>query len=116
MSDLEDVKPTNETLFIGGRERQIKYGFSAWAKLEERYGGVKNLKQMEKDMTEKPFSTLPFLIYNGLVDKEGVTEETVLDDFTMGDVQKIAEVLTRALWGSVPQDDGTEKKMTQKKS
>lgn len=114
MSELSKVKPSEKTLFIGGRERQLKYGFSAWAKLEEKYGGVKNLGNMEQDMREKPFQTLPFLIWIGLTDKEGITEETVLDDYSMQDLEKVSEVLASALYGSLP--EGTEeKKIAEKK-
>lgn len=109
MSELEKVKTTEASLKLGGRERKIKYGFSAWAKLEEKYGGVKNLGQMEKDMQEKPFQTIPFLIWIGLQDKEGLTEETVLDDYSMQDVDKISEVLASALYGSLPKAEEEKK-------
>lgn len=114
MSELTLVKPTEASLVIGGRERKIKFGFSAWAKLEEKYGGFKNIGQMEKDMQEKPFQTIPFLIWIGLQDKEGLKEETVLDEFGMEDMGKVSEVLGRALYGSLPEET-EEKKMTESK-
>lgn len=109
MSELEKVKSSDVTLKIGGRERKIKFGFSAWAELEKKYDGIKNLGQMEKDMQEKPFQTIPFLIWIGLQDKEGLTEETVLDDFGMQDVEKISEVLASALYGSLPKAEEEKK-------
>ena len=109
MSEIEKVKSSDVTLKIGGRDRKIKFGFSAWAKLEEKYNGIKNLGQMEKDMREKPFQTIPFLIWIGLQDKEGLTEETVLDDFGMQDVEKISEVLASALYGSLPKAEEEKK-------
>ena len=109
MSEIEKVKSSDVTLKIGGRDRKIKFGFSAWAKLEEKYNGIKNLGQIEKDMREKPFQTIPFLIWIGLQDKEGLTEETVLDDFGMQDVEKISEVLASALYGSLPKAEEEKK-------
>lgn len=102
MSELEKVKSSDVTLKIGGRDRKIKFGFSAWAKIEEEYNGIGNIAQLEKDVEEKPFKYIPHLIYLGLQDKEGVTEETVLDDYSMGDIKDICEVLYKALYGSLP--------------
>lgn len=109
MSELEKVEKKDVTLVIGGRERVLKYGFSAWAQLEKRYNGVKNLDKMEQDIQEKPFETIPFLIYIGLQDKEGVTEENVLDDYGMGDIQEVSEVLYSALYGSLPKAEEEKK-------
>lgn len=101
-SELEKVRPTEATLEIGGRERKIKFGFSAWAKLEDEYGSLQNFGKIEEDIREKPFHVVPHLIWLGLSDREGVTEETVLDDYGMGDMDMIVEVLNRALYGSLP--------------
>ena len=38
--ELEKVKDEKVTLFIKGREREIKYGFSAWAVIEDELGGL----------------------------------------------------------------------------
>lgn len=113
--ELEKIEPTNCTLKIAGKERQIKFGFSAWAKIEKTYGSVSNFAQIEKDMQEKPFETIPKLIYIGLVDKEGVTEETVLDDYGFEDIELISKVLTQAMVGSLPVDKSKKKVTTMKK-
>ena len=109
MSELEKVKSSDVTLKIGGRERKIKFGFSAWAKIEEEYNGIGNIAQLEKDVEEKPFKYIPHLIYLGLQDKEGLTEETVLDEYSMQDVEKISEVLASALYGSLPKAEEEKK-------
>lgn len=103
-TELENVKPEKVTLFIHGKEREIKFGFSAWAKLEKELGGIKNLTKMQKHIEEEPFNTIPHLLYLGLVDKEGVTEENVLDDYGLNDIQMITEIFNKALYGSLPQD------------
>lgn len=112
MSELEKVETTDVSLKIGGRERKIKYGFSAWAKLEKKYGGVKNLSKMEEDMKTAPFETIPFLIWIGLQDKEGLQEENFLDEFGMADIEMVSEKLAQALYGSLPKE-AEEKKMTE---
>ena len=109
MSELNKVKSAATTLKIGGRDRVIKFGFSAWSKLEEKYGGIKNIENLQKDVEEKPFQTVPYLIWLGLQDKEGVTEETVLDDYGMSDIAKISEVLYGALYGSLPKAEEEKK-------
>lgn len=113
MSELEKVKPTDVTIKIGGKERNLKYGFSAWAKIEEKYNGIRNIAKMEADMVDRPFQTLPFLIWIGLTDKEGLSEETVLDEFGMADLKEISDKVAMALYGSVPAEV-EEKKIVKK--
>ena len=119
--ELNKVKSEKVTLFIHGKDREIKFGFSAWGKLEKEYGGVKNLDKMEKDIEEKPFEKIPHLLFIGLKDKSSftdskgnkypeVTEDNILDDYGMNDIQMISEVFTKALYGSLPQSSETEKK------
>lgn len=119
--ELSKVKSEKVTLFIHGKDREIKFGFSAWGKLEEEYGGVKNLDKMEKDIEEKPFEKIPHLLFIGLRDKSSftdskgnkypeVTEDNILDDYGMNDIQMISEVFSKALYGSLPQSSETGKK------
>ena len=77
MAELEKIKAKKVTMFIHGKEREIKYSFSTWAKIEDEIGGLDNLEELEKRVEQRPFATIPHLIYLGLVDKEGVTEENV---------------------------------------
>lgn len=109
-TELGKVKPTKVTLMIHGKEREIKFGFSAWAKLEEEYDGLKNLSKMEEQLQNKPFQIIPHLMYISLVDKEGVTEENILDDYGLGDIPYVTEVLKKALYGSLPSATSEEKK------
>ena len=100
--ELDNVRGEKVTLMIHGKEREIKYGFSAWAILEKEMGGLKNLAKLEKQIEEIPFQTLPHLIYIALVDKEGVTEENVLDDYGLQDIELISEKFNKAIYGSLP--------------
>lgn len=108
-NELEKIAPEKVTLKIHGKDREIKFGFSAWAKLEKEYGGLKNLDKLQKKIESEPFETIPHLLWLGLRDKEGVTEEDILDDYGLGDVQYISEKFTEALYGSLPQDESGKK-------
>lgn len=100
--ELQKIKNEKNTLKIKGREREVKFNFSAWAKLEEEYNGLEDFGNIEKDITEKPFNTIPHLIYIALQDKEGVTEADVLDEYGLADMPLITQVLYSALYGSLP--------------
>ena len=103
--ELEKVDSKKVTIKIKGKERELKFGFKAWAILEREYGGIKNILKLQKEVEERPFETLPHLIYVGLVDKEGVEEDSVLDDFGLGDIDYISGKFAEALYGSLPEVD-----------
>ena len=111
MTELDKVKSEKVTLKIGGKEREIKFIFSAWAEIEKLYGGMKNIDKLEKDLEEKPFEMLPKILYIGLRDKEGVTEENILDEYELKDIDIIKEVFLKAFLGSLPQDEGKNGKV-----
>jgi len=108
MAELDKVKSEKVTLKIKGKEREIKYGFSAWGKIEEELGGLDKLDKLQEQVEKYPFKTIPHLIWIGLVDKEGVTEETVLDEYGLGDIDMITSVFEKALYGSLPSDTKKE--------
>ena len=101
--ELEKVDSKKVTIKIKGKERELKFGFKAWAILEREYGGIKNITKLQKEVEEKPFETLPHLIYVGLVDKEGVEEDSVLDEYGLGDIDYISGKFAEALYGSLPE-------------
>ena len=103
--ELDKVRGEKVTLFIKGKEREIKFFFSTWAILEKEYGGLKNLEKLQKQVEEMPFNTLPHLLYIGLVDKEGVTEENILDEYGLADIEIVSDVFNRAIYGSLPVDE-----------
>lgn len=114
--ELDKIEPTKCYISINGEKREVKFTFSAWAKLEKKYGSINNIGQIEVDLQERPFEVLPELIYIGLVDKSGIDEdklETILDDYDMNNITEIADVLNIALSGSLPVDN--KKKVVQQK-
>lgn len=113
--ELEKVKPEKVTLMIHGKEREIKFGFSAWAKLEKEYGGLDKLGDLENEIEQRPFNVIPHLMFIGLVDKtpyideQGnaypeVTEDNILEEYGLSDIKMITEVFNRALLGSLPKE------------
>ena len=123
IKELENIEPKKAMLLIHGKEREIKFNFSAWAKIEKEIGGFKNVDKLEKDIEDKPFEIIPHIMFIGLVDKSAytdengkqypeVTEENILDDYGLADVQKITEIFNIALYGSLPKDtDGKKEEM-----
>lgn len=114
-TELAKVESAAKTIKIRGKEREIKFGFSAWAELEKKYDGIKNFGRIEKEMEQYPFRTIPELIYIGLADKDeaakdGITKENCLDEYGMADIKAITDVLQSALYGSLPHDDPAKKK------
>lgn len=107
--ELSKIKNAKNTINIKGREREVKFNFSVWAKLEEEYNDLKDFANIEKDITEKPFRTIPHLIYLALQDKEGVTEENVLDEYGLADMPEITRILYTALYGSLPEVESKKK-------
>ena len=117
--ELDKIKKTENKLMIGGKERVIRFGFSAWAKLEEMYGSIQNIERLEKEMEDKPMTHLIELCWIGLTDKQAynadgkatgkqLNKETLLDDYTMADVEMVTNVVMGALYGSLPKDEEKE--------
>lgn len=109
--ELEKIEPTKTSIKVKGKERELRFSFSAWAEIERMYGGVANFTRIEKDVQEKPFQTLPKLAYIGLVDKTGVEEEHCLDDYSMAEIEEVAQIIFNTLAGSLPQDKKKLKKV-----
>ena len=119
--ELDKVKPEKVMLKIQGKEREIKFGFSAWAKLEKEFGGLKNLDKLQEQIENEPFNVIPHLMYMGLVDKSAytdekgftypeVTEENILEEYGLADMELVIGVFEKALYGSMPEDNSKKSK------
>jgi hypothetical protein len=111
VTELEKIEPKIYSLKIAGKDREIKFNFSAWREIEKKYGSVNNVQQLVQDMSEKPFQTLPEIVYMALVDKEGVTAEDCLNDYTMVEMKSIVEIVSEALKSSLPSEFVSKKKV-----
>lgn len=121
MKELEKIEPGKVTLKIYGKEREIKFGFSAWAKLEKEFGGLKHLDKLQEQIENEPFTVIPHLLFIGLLDKSAYTDESgksypeiteanILDEYGLGDMQMITEVFQKALYGSLPKEEESKVK------
>jgi hypothetical protein len=117
---LEQVIPSNFTLMIKGKKREIKFGNLALAKIERKYGSVTNFAQLEKDMNEKPMETIPWLLSICMKDKSDIGDEIddiliALDDSNLL-ISDVAEILGTAMNSAMSNlmSDG-KKKATKKK-
>lgn len=117
---LEQVIPSNFTLMIKGKKREIKFGNLALAKIERKYGSVTNFTQLEKDMNEKPMDTIPWLLSICMKDKSDIGDEIddiliALDDSNLL-ISDVAEILGTAMNSAMSNlmSDG-KKKATKKK-
>lgn len=111
VTELEKIEPKIYSLKILGEDREIKFNFSAWREVEKKYGSVNNVQQLVQDMSERPFQTLPEIVYMALVDKEGVTPEDCLNDYTMAEMKGIVETVSEALKSSLPSEFVSKKKV-----
>jgi hypothetical protein len=109
-NELEIVQDKSKSILLGGEQRKIKYGFSAWALIEERYGDVKGVFE---EIKTKPFKNLPFFIFCGLVDKSNISESDViewLDDYGLTDLKSLLDIVQTSMVSALPQDNGKKKK------
>lgn len=119
--EFEKIAPSNFTLKIGGKERRLVFGCWALALIEDKYGSLdeKGLKQLEKEMTEKPLNTMPWLLSISMTDTEGLdlSKEGLLkqiDKDGLG-ISEIMQTISEAMVSSFSNINGDAKKKTAKK-
>ena len=112
--ELEKVMPSEFKITLGGKVREVKFGNLALAKIEQKYGSIEALKQVQNDLQKKPMQTIPWLLSICLKDKEGLENdnESILE--TMDDdgltIAEVAEVVMGAINSSLSVFGGNEKK------
>lgn len=74
--ELNKIDAPKVMVLLGGEERELRFAFKAWKEIEKHYG---NINKMGPEVSEHPFENLPFLLFQGLKKKEGITEEMVED-------------------------------------
>lgn len=118
--DFNKVKPSEFYLKIKGKNRRIRFGNLALAKVEEKYGTVKNFDKLDKDLTERPMSNIPWLLSICMTDFEGIGESNddilrALDDSDLS-VMDVMKVIGEAMQDSMGNLSGSaKKKQTTKK-
>lgn len=121
-TELDKIAPERAKLMIHGKEREIYFNFKVWKQLQREYGKMDVLlSKMTEDIQERPFEVIPHLLFLGLEDRkavneneEDVTEENILDEYGLADVEKISKILQSAIYGSLPLDEKKTNKKTVK--
>ena len=116
--ELNKIRKSGTVLFIQGKERIVDFNFSVWMQIEEECGDLGSFeKNIEKEMTAKPFKTLAHFFYlacpdkSAFTDEEGtffeeVTEKNVLSNYGLGDIEALTEIFYQEIGNSLPEDDG----------
>ena len=73
--ELEKIMPSDFKINLLGKERQIKFGNLALAKIEKKYGSIEAFDKVQEDLEKKPMETIPWLLSICLRDKEGLTDD-----------------------------------------
>lgn len=99
--EFSKVEPRKFFIKLKGKERQIKFGNLALAKLERKYGSISKLDELDKEMEEKPMEMIPWLLSICMKDKEGLDDSIdglleALDDENIS-IREITELVTEAM-------------------
>ncbi|MBQ6565630.1 MAG: hypothetical protein IJL80_01120 [Treponema sp.] len=102
---LESVIPNKFTLDIAGKQRTVKFGNLALARVEQKYGSITNIDKLQSDMEQKPMETIPWLLSISMKDMEGIENSTegilsALDDSDLSIVD-VVSVVTGAMESSL---------------
>lgn len=103
--ELEKVMPSDFHIKLGGKEREVKFGNLALAKIEKKYGSVEAFAQVQEDLQKKPMQTVPWLLSICMKDKEGLDDdyESILEamDEEGLTIAEVAEIVMSAINSSL---------------
>ena len=103
--ELEKVMPSEFKITLGGKEREVKFGNLALAKIEKKYDSVEAFAQVQEDLQKKPMQTVPWLLSICLKDKEGLEDdyESILEamDEEGLTITEVAEIVMSAINSSL---------------
>lgn len=112
MEELDKVMPSDFKIKLAGKERRVKFGNLALAKIEKKYGNIQSFTQVQKDLETKPMETVPWLLSICLKDKEGLDDdyESILEAMDDSDlsITEVANVVMGAINSSIGSIMGNE--------
>ena len=104
-NELEKVMPSEFKITLRGKEREVKFGNLALAKIEKKYGSVEAFAQVQEDLQKKPMQTVPWLLSICMKDKEGLEDdyESILEamDEEGLTIAEVAEIVMSAINSSL---------------
>ena len=70
---------TTPITLADGKERQLRYSLGSVKRVKEKFG-----KTFTDILNHPPEEFIPFVLMEGLVDKTGITEESIMEDLVTG--------------------------------
>ena len=113
-NELDKVMPSDFKITLLGKERQVKFGNLALARIEKKYGSIDAFAQVQEDLEKKPMETIPWLLSICLRDKEGLTDDyesilAALDDSNVT-LAEVVNTVMGAITSSLSIFSGQKKK------
>jgi len=107
MSELNDVTEKVFSINLLGKDRALKFGMKAFARIEECFGGI---EEMSLALTKKPFTNIPKVIYFAMAKgNDDITEENIADLLDEGhDMNELKDILTSAMNAAFSKKEGTQ--------
>lgn len=109
--NLDNIKERKVPITLNGKEMHVKFGFEAFALLEDKFG---TLEQAMSKLGDGKMSTLCTLLWAGLQDglEEGeiLTEKQVAKMLELDSLGTVMEVVTKAVNMALPQESPKETK------
>jgi hypothetical protein len=106
MGEREDVSKKRRKITLGGREWEVKFGFSAWERIQEDFGDITNLA--EKMKTQGPSTMLTLFEVCIVVAKDEKRPSRAeirdwLEEFDLGELLEMSKILMSCVTKSVPE-------------
>ena len=103
--ELNKVIPSEFSITLKDKKREIKFGNLALAKIEQKYGSIEAFGKVQEDLQKKPMQTVPWLLSICMKDKEGIEDdyESILEamDESNLTIAEVAEVVMGAITSSL---------------
>lgn len=109
MPELHPTDSVSITL-ADGKERQLRYSVGSMRRLRKKYGASLMKQETLLSLDEE---TLPDLILEGLVEKDGLTVDDVAELMDTRRMKQIMEAFQEAFVGSLPEKNETSQMTVQ---
>lgn len=87
-----------------GKERELRYSLGSMRRLRKKFGNSLLNKEALLALDEE---TIPELIYEGLIDKDGLDADSVADLLDTRKLKETIEKFFEAFAGALPEKNGT---------
>jgi|WetSurMetagenome_2_1015567.scaffolds.fasta_scaffold1635008_1 hypothetical protein len=118
MEEREEVSRKRRTIMLNNREWEVRFGFSAWERIQEDFGDITNLAET---MKKKGPSTMLTLFEVCLVVPESENRPSRdeirrwLEEYDLGELMEMSKILMSCVVKSIPDSKGAKASPTQAK-